>query len=54
MKDQALPRFLQDIFVQKSGMEWLIKDIDASHTPFASKPEELVEIAAQSAAKFSE
>lgn len=44
MQDQALPPFLQDTFMQKSGVEWKVKDIEASHSPFASKPEETVKI----------
>ena len=42
MQDQALPPFQQDMFMEKSGVEWKVKDIEASHSPFASKPEELV------------
>ncbi len=44
MQDYALPPVLQDMFMQKSGVEWKVKDIEASHSPFASKPEETVQI----------
>lgn len=51
-QDQALPPFLQDMFVEKSGVAWKVKDVNASHSPFASKPEELVEILVESAMQF--
>lgn len=41
MQDHALPPFLRKIFVEKSGVEWKMKDIETSHSPFASKPEEM-------------
>ena len=53
MQDQALPPFLQDMFVEKSGVEWKVKDIDTSHSPFASKPEELVKILVDVAEQFN-
>ncbi|KAL8729374.1 MAG: hypothetical protein Q9166_004767 [cf. Caloplaca sp. 2 TL-2023] len=44
MQDQALPPPLQDMFVEKSGVQWTVKDIEAGHFAFASKPEELLKI----------
>lgn len=41
-QDAALPTFVQDLFVQRSGVEWIVKDIEASHSAFLSKPEEVV------------
>ena len=52
MQDQALPPFLQDMFIEKSGVEWKVKDIESSHSPFASKPEELVKIFVDCAQQF--
>ncbi len=52
MQDQALPPFLQDMFMEKSGVEWKMKDIESSHSPFASKPEELVTMLADFAQQF--
>lgn len=54
MQDQALPPFLQDMFMEKSGVEWKVKNIEASHSPFASKPEELVKILVDSAQQFGQ
>ena len=54
MKDQALPPFLQDMFLEKSGVEWEVKDLEASHSPYASKPEELADILGELAQQFAE
>ena len=53
MQDQALPPFLQDMFMEKSGVAWKVKDIEASHSPFASKPAEMVEILGEWAQEFA-
>lgn len=52
MKDQALPPFLQDIFMKNSGVEWKVKDMEASHSAFASKPEEMANILEDFAQQF--
>ncbi|KAG6999537.1 hypothetical protein G7Y79_00034g069600 [Physcia stellaris] len=44
--DQALPIFVQDMFVKRSGVKWTVKDMDTSHSPWASKPKELAETVA--------
>ena len=54
LQDQALPPFLQDKFVSFSGVEWNVKDIEASHSPFASKPDELAELLGNFAQSFEE
>ena len=54
MEDHALPPFIQDMFIEKSGVDWKVKDIEASHSPFASKPEELVKILADFAQQFDQ
>ena len=43
-QDAALPAFLQDLFVQRSGVGWTVKDVDASHSAFLSKPEEIAKL----------
>ena len=43
-QDAALPTFLQDLFIQRSGVEWTVKDIEASHSAYASKTEEVVKL----------
>lgn len=40
--DQALPPFLQDMFVEKSGVEWAVKELECGHSPWASRPVEVV------------
>lgn len=52
LKDQALPLSLQDMFTEKSGVKWNIRDVDASHSPWASKPEETVRIFEEWAQSF--
>lgn len=52
MQDQALPPFLQNMFMEKSGVEWKVKDMETSHSPFASKPEELSKILGDFAQQF--
>ena len=42
-QDAALPTFVQDLFVDQSEVKWIVKDCEASHSPFASKPVEVVE-----------
>lgn len=42
--DQALPPNLQNMFMDKSGAQWKVKDIEAGHSPFVSKPKELAQM----------
>ncbi|KAL8726562.1 MAG: hypothetical protein Q9181_005999 [Wetmoreana brouardii] len=44
MQDQAIPPLVQYRFVKKSGVQWTVKDIEASHFAFESKPKELVKM----------
>ncbi len=53
-QDQALPTFLQDLFVQRSGVKWIVKDIDAGHSPWASKPKETSAMVIDFAKEFGE
>ena len=41
LKDQALPIFVQDMFIEKSGLDWKVMDIDAGHSPYLSQPKEM-------------
>ena len=41
MLDQALPVFVQDMFVQRSGVQWTVKDVDAGHSAWASQTEKV-------------
>lgn len=48
-QDQAIPAVFQDAMVAASGVEWKVINMDASHSPFLSKPKEtadhLIEVA---------
>lgn len=41
LDDQCNPLFLQDLWIQNSGVEWATTDLKSSHCPFFSLPEEL-------------
>lgn len=43
-QDQALPIFVQDMFVERSGVKWTVKNNDAGHSAWASKPTVLAEL----------
>lgn len=53
-QDAALPTFLQDLFVQRSGVEWIVKDIEASHSAYVSKTEEVVKLVEELARTFED
>jgi pimeloyl-ACP methyl ester carboxylesterase len=42
LDDQCNPLFLQDIWLEKSGVKWDVTDLKTSHCPFISVPEEVV------------
>ena len=37
MQDPGLPPVVQDIFMKRSGIEWMVKDIEASHSAYVRK-----------------
>ena len=39
--DQALPAFVQDLFIEGSGVKWDVVKLDTSHSPFLSTPADL-------------
>lgn len=41
--DHALPTFLQTMMVEKSGVEWEIKRMNSSHSPFLSHTDEVAD-----------
>ncbi|KAL9614955.1 MAG: hypothetical protein Q9167_000597 [Letrouitia subvulpina] len=45
-QDMALPVFVQDMFIQRSGVQWAVKELESSHSPFISHPEEIVGVIA--------
>lgn len=42
-EDDAVPAYLQDLMVEHSAVEWVIKKFDTSHSPFLSRTAELAE-----------
>ena len=51
-QDRASPPVLQDFLLQRSGVEWIVKEIESGHSPFASKPSEVVETISELVEKF--
>jgi hypothetical protein len=43
--DQTNPLFLQDTWLEKSGVDWETADMKTSHCPFISCPEETARVA---------
>ena len=43
-KDNALPKEAQERFIADSSVGWIRKDLDASHSPFLSMPDQLTEV----------
>ncbi|KAL7938504.1 hypothetical protein V8C35DRAFT_288281 [Trichoderma chlorosporum] len=44
LKDNALPIKVQDHLIARSGVEWMMKTLDSSHSPFLSMPDELTRV----------
>lgn len=41
-QDKAMPLHLQDSLIERSGVHWLVKDVEASHSAFVSRPDEII------------
>lgn len=52
LQDNALTIKSQDEFLARSGVEWLVKTVDASHSAFFSKTDEVVGLVAELAGEF--
>ena len=52
-QDRPSPLMLQDLFWQRSGVDWIVRNIESGHSPFASKPGEVVEFISELVEKFS-
>ncbi|KAH6887136.1 hypothetical protein B0T10DRAFT_516115 [Thelonectria olida] len=52
LEDNALPLVAQDAFVGNSGVDWLVKSLPTSHSPFLSRPDETSKIIQQLADEF--
>ncbi|KAF2843361.1 alpha/beta-hydrolase [Patellaria atrata CBS 101060] len=44
LQDRAIPFVAQDAMVKYSGVGWEVRQLDTSHSPFLSKPEELGDV----------
>jgi len=52
MEDAALTPTIQDVMIQGTGVEWVVRDIVTSHSPFLSKPAELTSLLKELAEEF--
>lgn len=52
LDDKALLPNLQDFFVERSKVSWIVKDLDASHSPFMSIPDQLTGVVKEIVAGF--
>jgi hypothetical protein len=43
LDDKCNPLFLQEKWIEGSGVEWDVVDLETSHSAFISRPEEVVE-----------
>lgn len=44
LKDHAVPISVQRNIVEKSGVNWVAKTLNSSHSPFISMPRELTKV----------
>lgn len=51
-KDNALPLPGQQLFTERTGVEWVIKTLDASHSPFLSMPDATAAVVSELASEF--
>ncbi|PNP52199.1 hypothetical protein THARTR1_07408 [Trichoderma harzianum] len=53
LQDGAVPLAAQDGMLAQSGVEWIIKSLEASHSPYLSMPDELTRVVAETIAEFA-
>ncbi|KAM0448886.1 hypothetical protein ACHAO4_008111 [Trichoderma viride] len=53
LQDNALTIQYQDELIARSGVEWLVKSVDASHSAFLSRTDEVVGLVAELAGEFA-
>lgn len=51
-QDNALAFEVQSMFIERSGVTWITKTMETSHSPFMSRPKELVEIVSEIVKEF--
>ncbi|KAI1361863.1 alpha/beta-hydrolase [Xylaria arbuscula] len=54
VKDQCNPAILQDLWIEKSGVEWDVVSFETGHMPFVSQPKALAEQVRKFATKVTE
>ncbi|CAI6334197.1 unnamed protein product [Periconia digitata] len=52
VNDQCNPSFLQDMWIEKSGVAWDVVDLASGHCPFITQPEEVVEVCIRAIEKW--
>jgi hypothetical protein len=50
--DRAIPLEVQQMMLDGTGVEWIVRDIESGHSPQLSRPEELVRILVEVAKIF--
>lgn len=53
LQDNAIPIQVQDALIQASEVDWVIKTLDASHSPFLSMPKDLAKVLSEIHQQFS-
>lgn len=51
-EDLCIPYSTQQSMLQRTGVQWLVEEMEASHSPFASKPKETARVIVDWAEKF--
>lgn len=51
-EDAALLPPVQDALLGNSGVKWIVKDIEAGHSPFLSQPTKLVQVLKELVVEF--
>ena len=44
LRDLAVPTALQEVMIAESGVEWMVREVDASHSPQLARPREMLAI----------
>lgn len=52
LNDAAIPLPVQQMILDGTGVEWIVKDIGSSHSPQVSQPEKLATILVDLAKEF--
>lgn len=51
-RDHCVPSIAQEMMIKYSDVEWAIKTLDTSHSPFLSNPKAVADIVLEMAAEF--